>query len=1456
MEISGYQITEKLHETSRKVIYRAVKDNGGSQPRSVIIKALKEEYPSSKDVAELRHEYEVTNNLAIEGILKSHELLEHNGSVALVMEDFGGKPLKTVIDSKAIDPALLLPLAVRLAEILGYIHAQNIVHRDIKPQNILINSETNQVKITDFCIASLSPRHEQGFAGINSLEGTLAYMAPEQAGRINRAVDYRSDFYSLGVVLYEMATGKRPFEAQDPLELVHSHVAKLPVSLHELNVKLPKALSRIIMKLLAKTPEERYQSAHGLKADLVRCLSGLTAGRDIDFEPGKNDRSTVLNVPQKLYGRQAEIAALKQYFDGCLEDAGKMALIAGYSGIGKTSLVRKAQRLRSSQKAYFISGKFDRLQRDIPYSGVIQAFKELLSRVLTESKAEVESWKVRILEAVGANGQIIVDVIPQVEHIIGPQKPAAVLFPAASQNRFNLVFQSFVGVFAKKRHPLILFLDDVQWADYAGIRLIELLTTSPDVKHLHFVIAYRDNEVHTAHPLRLTLDRLQKSNIKIRYINLAPLEQKHVAQIVAHTLECERQGCAPLARLIYAKTGGNPFLADELLRSLYQKGLVTFDSHKGRWAWDLEQIQKTGITENAAALMSGRIGSLSRAGQDAVKLAACIGTHFTLKTLAALNEKSRQATEEQLREAAAEGLVLPLSDDDNYAGEDNSVSVYVSFRFIHDLVQQAAYALLTEQEKQLLHLKIGKLMLAGAGDDLSDKSLCEIADHMNRGLVLITDQKQRCELAELNLSAGRKAKSSTAYESALRYLTTGLGLLPEAGWDEKYELTLSLHVQAAEAAYMSTDFSRAEALTRIVLDKAGTLLDRVKAFEIIIQSYCRKGEFKEAIGAAWRILKQLSVSLPTKPGRLNTLIGLLKAKLALRGKNIEDLSNLPEMTDPHKLAAMRILMTALPAFYAYAEMRDVLPVLACNMVALTVKYGNSFATSFAYTFYGLILGAMGDIEQGYQFGRLGVDLTRKYEAHEVSIRTNIIFFSLMRKWRATLKETLTPLLKTHQKAIDMGDFDFAALAIRMYCMVMFFSGRNLEATEQECAKYDKMLKRIGEQNQRYNIMLIKQVALNLTGRSEHRTRLTGESFNEEQMLPILIEADNTEVISGSRFMRCMLCFMFEDYRGAFENFQKLEKRHAKLARIGFVLEVQLYYSLVILAAYPELERRLQGRYMRKLASYQKTMRKWADQAPINYLHKWQLIEAERARVSKKDLKAMELYDLAISGAKENDYVQEEALANELAARFYLARGSAQIAAVYMQAARHCYQRWGALAKVSDLEERYGRLLGSATEARDEEAQTFPQSYAASAASAKALDLQAVLAAAGAISDEIVLGRLLERMMKTVIEAAGAEKGLLILEKDGRYCIEAARDAGGEESEVLQSIPYRASAKLPTGGHQLRAEDPRKCDLKRGSRIWAISKRAIHNSQPAKIVTVRTPVAPWCLEGGYLSGEQF
>ena len=1425
--ILGYEILEKLYESDGSLVYRGKRS---PDKKLVILKILKQEYPNLEAIARFKQEYEILRNLNLPGVVKAYSLERYQNSLAIIFEDFGAKSLQVLITERFLTLVEFLTLAIQIVESLAQIHQQQIMHKDINPSNIIFNPTTGQLKIIDFGISTILSRENPTIRNPNVLEGTLPYMSPEQTGRMNRAIDYRTDFYSLGATFYELLTRQLPFNTNDAMELVHCHIARQPIPPQELNPYIPETVSAIVMKLLAKTAEDRYQSAYGIKADLELCLTQLQHNnRIVPFPLGTYDISDKFQIPQKLYGREKQIETLLSAFDRVIQGKSEIMLVSGYSGIGKSALVQEIYKPITRQKGYFISGKFDQLQRNIPYASLIQAFQGLIRQLLTESEAQIVIWRLQLLDALGVNGQVIIDVIPEVELIIGKQPVVVELAPKEAQNRFNLVFQNFIKVFTKPEHPLVIFLDDLQWTDTASLKLMQLLITAPDSQYLFLIGAYRDNEVSAAHPLMLTLNEIQKTDAIVNHVSLLPLDLNHIKQLISDTLNCELEKAKPLAELVLEKTHGNPFFMNEFFKSLYTERLLYFDftplksptplpaappldppqsplgkggrygeilvlggigGSKGEWQWNLEQIKAAQITDNVVELMAGKIQKLSSRAQQILKLAACIGNQFDLKTLSVVYEKPQFETASELWEAVHSGLVLPIGNDYKFIQVDDPVmpdNLSVTYKFLHDRVQQAAYSLIPEERKQVVHLQVGKLLLKNTPLSKREEKIFDITNQLNFGIDLIINQSDRDEIAQLNLIAGKKAKAASAYEPASSYLRVGIRILAENSWQQQYDLTLALYVEAAEAAYLSGEFEKMEQLAEVVLQRANSTLDKAKVYEVKIQACMGQYKILEALKIGLQVLELVGVKFPENPSKINILLSLLRTKSALFGKRISSLIDLPEISNPSKLAAIRIMASIASASYLTAP--TLFPLTVFEQVNLSLNYGNSSESAFAYATYGLILcGKVGDIDSGYQFGELALSLLERFNAKHLKARTLFVVNVFIRHWKEAARKTLKPLLQGYQSGLETGDLEYAAFCVHFYCSHSYFTGKELGLFEQEIALYADVIGQLKRETILYLNKIYRQAVLNLMNRAEDNCRLIGEYYDEEKMLPLHLKANYKTAICSLYFHKLILAYLFGDFKQAIENAALTEKYIDAVIGTLTVPSFYFFYSLAHLAIYCEASKFEQKRILKKVRDNQKRMKNWAHHAPTNYLHKFYLVEAERHRVLEKNSEATDYYDRAIALAKEHEYINEEALANELAAKFYLAKGKDAIASAYLLNAHSCYLQWGATAKVKDLEAKYPQLLARIYHS-SAKCRTKTTTLTTGRGLGSELDLATVMKATQAISGEIMLDKLLAELMKILIENAGAQKGFLILKTNDKLLIEAE---GVVDSESVATARHRVT----------------------------------------------------------------
>ncbi|MEG4817055.1 AAA family ATPase [Microcoleus sp. K5-D4] len=1399
LSIPGIAVQTLLYESANSLVYRAIRE-ADHQP--LILKLLKESYPTPQELLRYRTEYRITRELKEAGVVQVYDLQKYQNSLVIFVEDFGGESLKIWMQQRKFSLKEFLLLAIAATETLGQIHRAKIIHKDINPSNIVYNPETGQLKIIDFGISTQLTREMPTLKNPNVLEGTLAYISPEQTGRMNRSIDYRTDFYSLGVTFYELLTGKLPFETEDALELVHCHIARQPVPAHEIKPEIPLIVSQIVSKLMAKNAENRYQTALGLKQDLERCLVQLQETDSIEeFDLGTLDLTDHFLIPENLYGRETEVAHLLAAFERVRNASAEMMLVAGFSGIGKTAVVNEVHKPIARQRGYFIKGKYDQFQRNIPFSAFVQAFRELMGQLLSESDAQLHRWKTLILTAVGESGQVLIDVIPELEHIIGPQIPALELSGSAAQNRFNLLMQKFVQVFTQAEHPLVMFLDDLQWADSASLKLLQLLME--DTGHLLVLGAYRDNEVSPAHPFMLTVDEIVKSGAVVNTITLQPLSLADLNQLVADTLICDLSFAQPLTELVYQKTQGNPFFSTQFLKALHEDGQIIFNppqsplskgASKGGWQCDINQV-KFADASDVVEFMAAQLQKLPAETQDVLKLAACIGAQFDLETVAIVSEELPEETASALWKALQEGLILVISEGYNFIQADaqspNQSVANPTYKFLHDRVQQAAYSLIPDDQKQATHLKIGQLLLQSSSEIEIEEKIFDIVGHLNQGIELIHQLSERSALAQLNLEAGRKARNSTAYAAANIYLQTGIELLTPQCWQTQYELTLNLYVAAAEAAYLNGDFDGMEQMAALVLQEAQTILDRVKIYEIKIAAQTAQSKVLETIAVAREALLQLGIELPAEPDEAKIGKALQALAALLGGRKIEELVDLPVMTNPQNQAAMQLSGMLFPPIFQ--GMPGLLPLLSSTMVSLSLSFGNAPASTVGYAMHGMVLCAfLQEVETGYGFGQLALSLLDRLNVPEFKSTVLLLFGGWIQHRQESLLATIPTLKDGYRFGMETGDFVDAGYNIYICFYTHLFAGVELDTWEPEIASYRAVMAQLKQYSARVYLDMIQQTVQNLRETHTRPDLLIGEAYDETVMIPKHYQDNEFTAIACACIFKLLLAYCYGNYTAALDHITQVKQYLMGVSGSAFVPIFHFYAALTHLALFPTQPAIEQTDIIALVETHQSTLQQWAQNAPMNYLHKWYLVEAERQRVLGNKAEAIEMYDRAISGAQENEYVNDEALANELAAKFYSEWGKTKVAQAYIFDAYYCYVEWGATAKVTDLETRYPHLLAVTQPGRNNTQTTVAMT---TTGSGNHLDIAAVMKASQAISGEIMLDKLLSSLMKILMENAGAQRGYLILLSQGQLFIEAEGKIDDELVTVLQSIPVETCQEL-------------------------------------------------------------
>ncbi|QCP52843.1 PAS domain S-box protein [Trinickia violacea] len=1359
---------QTLWEDGERVFSRARRTaDGGDETRLIARAAVKQPCPASLD--RLAHEFELKGELDGAWAVRPLELVREGG-VTLVLEDPGGEPLERLIGAPmAVGSAVRL--AVGVAAALGKLHQRGLVHKDLKPAHILVNCTDGQPRLTGFGIASRLRRERQAPEPPETLAGTLAYMAPEQTGRMNRSIDARSDLYALGVTLYQMLTGALPFTAADPMEWVHCHIARKPVPPSERLEGIPAALSAIVMKLMAKTAEERYQTAGGVERDLRRCLAEWETHGDIDdFAPGQQDTPDRLLIPERLYGREGEVETLLASFDRIVKSgAPELVLVSGYSGIGKSAVVNELHRVLAPPRGLFAAGKFDQYKRDIPYATLAQAFQSLVRPLLGKRDAELSAWRDAFVEALGPNARLMVDLVPELRLIIGEQPPVPELPPQDAQRRFQLVFQRFIGVFARADHPLALFLDDLQWLDAATLDLLEDLLTRSDLQHLMLIGAYRDNEVTADHPLRHKLEAIKAAGGKVTEIALAPLERTHVRQLLADALHCEPEYAAPLAQLVHQKTGGNPFFAIQFLMSLADEGMLVFDHDAARWCWDLDHIHAKGYTANVVDLMVAKLTRMPVETQNALQQLACLGNSAGTATLSLVLGTSEELVHGSLWPAVRLELV-----EHRAAG----------YRFAHDRVQEAAYSLIAEAQRGETHLRIGRLLAEHTPTGKRQEAIFEIVNQLNRAIPLITSQAERDQLAGFNLIAGERAKASTAYASALKYLVAGVTLVGDDGWVRQRELIFKLELHRAECEFLTGALAAADERLAALAARTKDEVEAARVACLHMDLQVTRDQSGRAAGVGLDCLRRLGIDWSPHPTEEEVRREYQRIWSTLGDRPIEALVDLPLMSDPAPLATLDVLAKlGVPALYTDANL---VLLLTCRMVNLSLEHGNADASCLAYTWLGVIAGMrLGDYETGYRFGQLGYELVEQRGLKCIQALTYIAFGIL--PWKRHIRAGRQLLRRAFEATHQSGDLNYAAYTCSHLNTNLLAAGDPLDEVQSEAERGLAFAQKIrfGAAVDRINAQL--GLVRTLRGLTPTFGRYDDGNFDELQIERRFTENPNLAIAECWYWIRKLQARFFAGDYGAALDAALRARRLLWTSPTFEIAEYHFYGALSRAACFDTATADEREVHIAALADHQRQLEIWAGICPENFGNRAALVRAEIARVEGRALDAMTHYDQAIRSAQANGFVHNEALANELAARFFSMRGSEKAARGYLQDAHDAYLRWGAHGKARQLEESFPYLKAYADHARQTATPGTP---------IEQLDLATVLSVSQIVSGDIVLDNLINALMRTAVEHAGAQRGLLVLPRDAGLWIEAQADTdGGSVTVALRETPI-AAAELP------------------------------------------------------------
>jgi PAS domain S-box-containing protein len=1356
---AGEAELQVLWEDGERVFCRGWCLDAGGNRRAVLAVVPAGEHPSPATLDRLAHEYGLRDDLEAAGAVRPLEIVRDRGRAMLVLEDPGGEPLERVLHAP-MELGSFLRLAIGITIALRKVHQRGLVHKDIKPANILLTGANGEVRLTGFGIALRLPREWRSPEPLEFIAGALAYMSPEQTGRMNRSIDSRSDLYSLGVTLYQMLTGSLPFTASDPMEWVHCHIARKPPPPGERLNNIPPPVDAIIMKLLAKTADERYQTAAGVESDLRRCLADWdTIGRIDEFPPGQHDTSDRLLIPEKLYGRAAEIDTLLASFDRVVATgAPELVLVSGYSGIGKSSVVSELHKALVPPRGLFAAGKFDQYKRDIPYATLAQALRTLVHQILVKSEAEVDRWRRALREAVEPNGQLIAGLVPEVEFIIGKQPPVPDLPPRDALNRFQLVFRRFLDVFATPEHPLALFLDDLQWLDAATLALLEHLVTHPDVRHLLLVGAYRDNEVSPSHPLLRTLQAIRRSGAWVQEIVLAPLKLEDIGQLVADAMHCPSERVRPLAQLVHEKTGGNPFFGIQFFTALAEEGLLTFDADGAVWRWNLDGICAKDITDNVVELMAEKVRRLPDPALRVLREFACLGTVARAATLSKFLETSEDDMHAALLHVIHSGLVI-LRDG--------------AYAFVHDRVQEAVYALIPEDERAAAHLRIGRVLASHTEPAASEETIFETVNHLNRGAAVIGSPAERGRVAAFNLLAGKRAKASTAYASALTYFTAGRMLVVD-DWELNHGLLFDLELHCAECEFLTGELATAEQRLSVLSEHVARLVDRAAVTCLLVALYTTLDRFDRAIEVGLAYLRHAGVEWSRDPTDEDVRDEYGRMQRLLAQRPLEQVLVSPLMSDADSSATMNVLADLMPPLLFAA--RNLHDLALLRMTNISLEHGSSDGSCYAYARLMQVLGVrFADYETAFRFGQLACDLVDRRGLDRFKARVYMCFGSYVICWFQHLATSRVWITRAFDAASANGDLTFTLYACKHLTTSLLVAGEPLPDVELEIERGLVLA-----QKARFGLVIdafIGQLMMirALRGLPPDIVTQGDETYYEGRFEQHLAQSPHLALPACWYWIyKLQSCFFAGDHVGglaaAAEAAGLLWSSRAYLE----VAEYHLYAALIRAAACDALPADSRLPQMEALLEHHRQIMAWAANCPANFENRGALVGAEIARLQGHELDAQRLYEQAIVSAREHGFIQNEGVSHELAGRFYAARGFEAIADLYLRNARSCYLRWGAEGKVRQLDRLHPHLAAAEGHGRT----------AIIGSPVQQLDVASVVKASQAVSSEIVLPKLIERLMTIALENAGADRGLLILPAEADYLIRAEAKATGDQIGVV------------------------------------------------------------------------
>lgn len=1389
----GFITSAEIFESQQTRVVRAIREADGLP---VILKVLKDVRPPVERIARFKREFEIVKALDLPGVVRAYDFFRAETHWIFVQEDFGGESLARLGLAGRIPPGELLSIACTLADHLAAIHQRAIIHKDLTPANVVLEPSSGTVKIIDFGIATRLAREAVAFDHVSLIEGTAAYLPPEQTGRVNQLLDHRADLYSLGCTLYELLTGSPPFEAPDLLALLHCHLARAPEPACVRRPSVPRALSAIVDKLLAKEPDDRYQTAVGLHADLVRCeRAWRERGAIDDFALARNDMADRLSPPVRRYGRDRQTAELMASFERAAAGRTELMMISGDPGIGKSALVKDLYRPVTHRRGFFSTGKFDQLQRDTPYGPVLSALDGLIGQVLMEPPDRVLLWARALRRSTGGMLPALVGILPRLAMLYDQLPPAPVLPAAEYSAQFFRALAGFVRVFASAEHPLVLFIDDLQWADSASLDLLKHLTAIEPVPHAVILGAYRHEEAPPGHPLRAVLRDIRAAGAEIRELHLEPLTSEDTAALLSDVLHCELAEVGEPAELIHRKTGGNPFFIQTFLATMSNERAVTFDPERARWQWRVDRMRLLDLSDNVVELLIANLRRLPASTRALLTQAACIDNRFELGLLATVAGQTVTAVAGALSPALQDGYLIPTTGDYRLLEvglEEVNAKLDVAYKFAHDRIQQAAYRLGASGTHAALHLAIGRGLRRHAVARSAELPILAIANQLNQAIDLIEDPEERLALAALNLDAGRKAKAAAANAAARGYFEHGLTCLSRhanemhrLAFERSYAIALALTEEVAEASYLVADFETTNRHIDALLRHARRLSDKVKATQVRINALLAENQFSASIAAAREILPALGIELPHEPTEADVDALCDTVVREMGTLSTRELAERPGMTRSEPMATMRLLASIYPPSVIAQPVLS--RVISAQMVLLMLREGLAEESVDGFLYYGMMLCGRGDLAQGNEFGALAELLAERQPRKSHLPKLAVMGWFYVFHWQQPIHQAIEELRDGYRAGLESGALALGSNCLQGSAWMAFLAGRALADIDTDCVESARALQEHKQLPFLNLLRLVHQAVRNLLGHSNDPICLQGEIYDEVAEIPIHERDMDLASIYLNRFLKLILSYHFHDYQGALRSARSLEVGNQPAAVLLPV--AYLYQCLALLAladgAAPDQRPALLDEATQLIAH----MRRWAESCPTNYAHKHHLMAAELARATGQVAEARVHYDRAIDLAREHAFTQEEALALERASLFYLEQRSPRLAGYYMRDAYYAYGSWGSTAKLALLRRTYGYLLEGEPRARGLDTPRV-RSAQTTTSDLGGLDLGTVLSATRAIAREMDIDRLLETVMRVSLENAGAERGFLVLVRDDRLLVKVRSELG--DARRFESISVALS----------------------------------------------------------------